>query len=124
MLFRSKSGNIGNQVLARSHDLSFRYINDVLSINNSCFGDCIHSPFPKILEMEDTTLIMKSASYLDLHLENDGKEKLMTTLYDKHDELSLYIVNFSFIFGKIPSAPMYAIFIYKTAEFFVTSLTL
>ena len=37
---------------------------------------------------------MKSASYLDLHLEIDGKGKLLTKLYNKRDDFAFRIVNF------------------------------
>ena len=33
--------------LARSFDLSFRYIDDVLSLNNPSFGDFIHRIYPQ-----------------------------------------------------------------------------
>ena len=32
--------------LARSFDLSFRYIDDLLSLNNPSFGDLIHRIYP------------------------------------------------------------------------------
>ena len=54
---------------------------------------------------------MKSASYLDLHLEIDGKGKLLTKLYDKRDGSSFRIANFPFICGNIPSASAYGVFI-------------
>lgn len=97
--------------LARSFNLSFRYIDDVLSLNNPNFGDLIHRIYPKELEIKDTTDTVKSASYLDLHLEIDGKGKLLTKLYDKRDDFSFRIVNFPFICGNIPSAPAYGVFI-------------
>ncbi len=62
---------------------------------------------PKELEIKDTTDSAKSASYLDLLLEIDEEEKLMTKLYDKRNDLSFQIVNFPFLCGNIPSAPAY-----------------
>ena len=52
--------------LARSFDLSFRYIDDMLSLNNPIFGNFIPKE-PLIKVIADTT---KSISYLDLLLEN------------------------------------------------------
>ena len=46
-----------------------------------------------------------------LHLEIDGKGKLLTKLYDKRIDFSFRIVNFPFICGFIPSAPVYEVFI-------------
>ena len=51
----------------------FRYIDDVLSLNNSRFGDFVDSIYPIELEVKDTTDTDISASYLDLHLEIDSE---------------------------------------------------
>ena len=55
--------------LARSFSFTFRYIDDVLSLNNSRFGDFVDRIYPIELEIKDTIDIDRSASYLDLHLE-------------------------------------------------------
>ena len=54
--------------LARSFNFTLRYIDDVLSLNNSRFGDFVD---PIELEIKDTTDTDRSASCLDLHLEID-----------------------------------------------------
>ena len=51
--------------LPRSFDLSFRCVDDVLSLNNSSFGDLIHRIYPKEPEINYTTDTVNSASYLD-----------------------------------------------------------
>jgi hypothetical protein len=47
----------------------FRYIDDVLSLNDYRFGDFVDRIYPIELEIKDTTDTDRSASYLDLHLE-------------------------------------------------------
>ena len=47
-------------------------IDYVLSLNNSRFGDYLHSIYPNEFEVQDTTDTQKSASSLDLHLEIDN----------------------------------------------------
>ena len=37
------------------------------------------------LEIKDTTDTVRSASYLDIHLEIDNESRLRATLYDKGD---------------------------------------
>ena len=59
--------------LARSFNFTFRYIDDVLSLNNSRFGDFVDRVHPTELEIKDTTDTDRSASYLDLHLEIDSQ---------------------------------------------------
>ena len=71
--------------LARSFNFTFRYIDDVLSLNNSKFGDFVDSIYPIELEIKDTTDTDKSASYLDRHLEIDSEGRLRTKLYDKRE---------------------------------------
>ena len=68
---------------ARSFNFTFRHIDDVLSLNNSRFGDVIDRIYPIELETKDTTDTDKSASYLDLHLEIDSEGRLKTKLYEK-----------------------------------------
>ena len=51
--------------LARSFNFTFRYIDEVLSLNNSRFGDLVDRIYPIELEIKDTTSTDKSDSYLD-----------------------------------------------------------
>ena len=50
------------QKLARSFNFTFRYIDDVLSLNNSRFGDFVDRIYPIELEIKDTTYTDRSAS--------------------------------------------------------------
>jgi hypothetical protein len=59
--------------LARSFNFTSRYIDDVLSQNNSRFGDFVDRIYPIELEIKDTTDTDKSASYIDLHFEIDSE---------------------------------------------------
>ena len=58
-----------DEKLAISFNSTFRYIDDFLSLNNSKFGDYVERIYPIELEIKDTTCTIKSASYIDLHLE-------------------------------------------------------
>jgi hypothetical protein len=97
--------------LARSFNFTFRYIDDVLSLNNFGFGDFVDRIYPIEPEIKDTTDTDASASYLDLHLEIDNKGWLRTTPYDKRDDFNFPIVNFPFICSNIPVAPAYGVYI-------------
>jgi hypothetical protein len=90
--------------LARSLNFTFRYIDDVLSLNNSRFGDFVDRVYPIEFEIKDTTYTDRSASYLDLHLEIDSEGRLRTKLYDKRDDFNFPIVKFPFICSNIPAA--------------------
>jgi hypothetical protein len=73
---------------ARSFNYTFRYIDDVLSLNNSRFGDIVDRIYPIELEIKDTTDTDRSASYLDLHLEIDSEGQLRTKFNDKRDDFN------------------------------------
>ena len=74
--------------LALSFNFTFRYIDDVLLLNNSRLGDFVDRIYPIELEIKDTTDTDRSASYLDLHLEIDNEGRLRTKLYDKRDDFN------------------------------------
>jgi hypothetical protein len=89
----------------------FRYIHDVLSLNNSKIGDFDDRIYPIELEINDTTDTDRSASYLELHIEIDSEGQLKTKLYDKRDYLNVPIVNFPFIGSNNSAAPAYGVYI-------------
>jgi hypothetical protein len=62
--------------LTRSFHFTFRYIDDVLSINNYRFGDFDDRIYPIVVEIKDATDTDTSASYLE-------KGKVRTKYYDK-----------------------------------------
>ena len=62
----------GKRHLAKSFCFTYRYIDDVLSINNPKFGDYINIIYPVELEIKDTTDADHHASYLDQLLKFDN----------------------------------------------------
>ena len=99
--------------LARFFNITFRYIDDVIPLNNSRLGDIVDRIYPIELEIKDITDTNRSASYLDLHIEIDSECRLRTKPYDKTDDFNLPIVNFPFIYSNIPAAPAYGVYISK-----------
>ena len=99
--------------LARSFNFTFRYIDDVLLLNNSRFGDFVDRIYSFEFEIKDTTDPDGSASYLDIHLEINIEGWLRTKLYDKRYYFNFSIVNFPFICSNIPAAPAYEVCIYQ-----------
>jgi hypothetical protein len=94
-------------------NFTFSYIDDdVLSLNNSRFGNFVDRTSPIELEIKDTTDAAMSASYLDLHLKINSEGQLRTKLYDKRDDINFPILNFPFICSNIPAAPAYGVYIY------------
>jgi hypothetical protein len=84
-LHTSYSG-FSTKTLARSFNFTFRYIDYVLSLNNSRFGDFVDRIYLiEQLEIKDTTVTNRSASYHDLHLYIDTERRLRTKHYEKRD---------------------------------------
>jgi hypothetical protein len=97
-----------------SFNHTYRYIYDVLSINNHNFHNDVHLIYPDELEIKDTTESDKSASYLDILLNidsNAGNGRLTTSLYDKREDFDFAIVNFPFLCSNIPLSPAYSVYI-------------
>ena len=75
----------GKKKLASQFNFTYRYIDDVLSINNPDFENYLGQMYPAELEIKDTTESNTSASYLDLLLSIESDGQLRTSLYDKRD---------------------------------------
>ena len=72
----------GKKQLASRFNLTYRFIDDVLSINNPEFENFLGQMYPAELEIKDTTESITSASYLDLFLSigRDGQMGRQLTL--------------------------------------------
>ena len=103
--------------LVRSFTFTFRYIEDVLSLNNSRLGYFVDCIYPIEFEIKDITDTDRSASYLDLHLEIGSEGRLRTTPDDKRDYFNFPIVNFPFICSNIPAAPGYGVYISQLIQY-------
>jgi len=86
-------------------NFTFHYIDDMLSLSNSTFGDFVDRICPIEFEIKDTTDTARSASYIDPHLKIDNEDRVRTKLYDKRDDFNFLIVNFPFMCSNIPAAP-------------------
>jgi hypothetical protein len=84
---------------------TFRYIDDVLSIDNDKFHSYVESIYPSELEIKDTTELSTSASYLNVLLSINAGGKVTTQLYDKRDDFSFTTINFSYICSNILLSP-------------------
>ena len=101
----------GKRHLAKSFNFTYRYIDDVLSINNPKLGDYIDFIYPVELDIKDTTDADHHGSYLDLLLTYDNFHRLQVKLYDKRDDSNFNIVNFPFLSSNIPQSPAYGFFV-------------
>ena len=97
--------------VARAFNFIYRYIDDVLSINNSRFAEFLPLIYPPELAVKETTDTASSASFLDLYLEFDDSGQLSTKIYDKRDDFNFKIINFPNMCSNIPASPAYGVYI-------------
>ena len=96
---------------ARAFNFTYRYTDDVLSINNSRFAEFLSLIYPPELEVKETTDTASSASFLDLYLEFDDSGQISTKIYDKRDDFNFKIINFPNMCSNIPASPAYGVYI-------------
>ncbi len=101
----------GHRKLARSFNLSYRYIDDLIVFNNSKFSDYVKHIYPSELTVEKANKADNLANYLDLTFTINNNKGLSTKLYDKRDDFNFHIVNFPFMSSNIPSGPSYGVYI-------------
>ena len=100
----------GKRKLARKFNLSYCYIDDLISFNNKRFKEFISDIYPKELTISESTESTSIASYLDLLFIRDKSNNIMTKLFEKRDAFGFHIVNFPFMSSNIPSAPAYGVY--------------
>ena len=93
---------------ARAFNFTYRYIDDVLSINNSRFAEFLPLIYPPEREVKETT---DTASFLDLYLEFDDSGQISTKIYDKRHNFNFKIINFPNMCSNIPASPAYDVYI-------------
>ena len=115
--FLDKLVKEGKRKLTRKFNLSYRYIDYLISFNNKRFKEFISDIYPKELTISETTKSTSVASYLDLLFTRDKSNNIITKLHDKRDAFGFHIVNFPFMSNNIPSAPAYGVYAYQLIRY-------
>jgi uncharacterized protein with PQ loop repeat len=89
---------------AKSSNLTFVYIDDILSINDPHFTNWIPLIYPQTIEIKETTETASFSSFLDIYLTFDTNGELSYCDYDKRN-FNFAIVNFPRLDSNIPTAP-------------------
>ena len=101
-----------------SFGYTFRYIDDLFSVNNEGFGDYISAIYPSELELKETTIASNEVCYLDTRIRHeDGGTPYHIRVYDKRDDFNFQIVNFPHMDGNIPANPTYEVLISQLVRF-------
>ena len=103
--FESKNFDVLNKF-----NYCFRYIDDLLCINNNQLMDNVTSEiYPEELSLTSDDAVLQT-HYLDLDLEIRNN-KIHSKLFDKRDAFGFSIVNFPNLSGNIPKKQSYGVFV-------------
>ena len=102
---------------ARAFNFTYRYNDDVFSINDPRFAEFLPLKYPPELEIKETTDTALSASFLDLYLKFDDSGQLSTKIYDKWDDFNFKIINFPNMYNNIPASPAYGVYISQLVRY-------
>jgi hypothetical protein len=90
---------------ARAFNFTYRYIDDVLFINNSRFAEFLPLIYPPGMEVKETTDTASSTSFLNLYLKFDDSGQISTKVYDKRDDFNFKIITLPNMCSNIPASP-------------------
>ena len=107
----------GKRKFARKFNLSYRYIDDLISFNDTRFKKFISDIYLKELTISETTESISVVSYLDLLFIRDKSTNITTKLYDKRDAFRFHIVKFPIMSSNIPSAPAYGVYAFQLIRY-------
>ena len=94
---------------ALKFNFTARYIDDLLSLNNTLFINEIPNIYPQELVLNRTTESDVHVAYLDINI--SIKHNYFTTnVFDKRDNFNFKIVNFPFLNSNIPNNPAYGVY--------------
>ena len=91
---------------------TFRYLDDILNINNVEFDNMVSQIYTSELQLNETNTSDSEAAFLDLHL-SISNNIVSTKIYDFDFE----IVNFQFLDGDVPRSTSYGVHISQLIRF-------
>ena len=102
---------------AKMFSCTYRYIDDLISLNNTVFESYLDKIYPAELSITKETNSDKEASYLDL-LITVKDAQFHTKLYDKRDDFNFKIVNYPYpVASNIPEKPAYGVYASRIISF-------
>ena len=99
-----------NLCKAKRFSHTVRYIDDLLTLNNTMFEGEICNIYPTELTLKKTTECTSRLSYLDISI-SIYSGRYVTELYDKRDNFNFEIVNFPYMCSNIPVRPTYGVYV-------------
>ena len=108
----------GDITRALQFNKTFRYIDDLLCVNNDNFNKHINEIYPSELILKNTTTTPSETSYLDTTLNiGEGNGTVRISNYDKREDFNFKIVNFPYLDSNIPWNPAYGVYISQLVRY-------
>ena len=95
---------------------TFRYLDDLLNIENNHFQHMVHRIYPTELKLNKANASDTESAFLDLNL-SIHNDIVSTKIYDKRDDFNFDNVNFPFLDGDVPQRPSYGVYISQLIRF-------
>ena len=97
---------------------TFRYIDDLFSINNVDFGNYISAIYLSELRLADTSISSTEVCYPDINITTgDTNTPFRISIYDKRDYFTFRIVNFPHMDSNIPTNPADGVYISQLVRY-------
>ena len=97
---------------------TFRYIDDLFSINNVDFGNYISAIYPSELQLTDTSTSSTEVCYLYTTIKMGGTNTpFRISIYDKRDAFTFQIVSFPHMDSNIPANPSYGVYVSQLVRY-------
>ena len=98
------------------HNLTSRYLDDLLNIDHPYFEGMVNQIYPPELQLKKANTSDTEAPFLDLHL-SISNGFVSSKINDKPDDFDFDIVNFPFLDGDVPRRPSYGVYISQLIKF-------
>ena len=106
-----------NKTLQKSSSSATPF-DDLFSINNVNFGNCISAIYLSELELKDTSTSSTEMCYLDTNIKTgDATTLFRISIYDKRDDFAFGIGHFSHMDSNIPANPAYGFYISQLVRY-------
>ena len=109
---------------ARAHHMTFRLIDDVLSLGNPFHDNFFKTCYPSFLTLNDTTLEDGSVNFLGMHVSDIHTSSLSVSVYDKRKDFPFKVVRYPHLDSAIPSSIAYGVFTGQLHRFKLISSSL
>ena len=95
---------------------TFRYLDDILNINNVYFDNMVSQIYPSQLQLYKAYTSYTKAAFFNLHL-SISNDIVSTKIYDKRDDFNFEIVNFPFLNGDVSRSTSYRVYFVQLIRF-------